>query len=340
MGSIVGGLDLHRKQVTFDWVDTDSGEHRRGRLAPANRETFRGWLAQFGDRPVELVVEGCTGWRFVAEECLAGGAVVHVADPAEASVAARGKKRRAKTDRVDAQALRVLAEQGRVPDSWIPPWQVLEVRAKVRLYHDLRADRIRWQQRIHATLFHLGAPAQHGLLSGDRGRLASLEELSPAAAQAVGTALEMIDALDREINSLRHELRGFAARQPGCRVLQGEYGIGKLTAVVIWAELGDTRRFSSSADAVRHAGLDVTIYSSDNKRGRAHLARQGPPLLRWALYEAAMCASRPSSPDHDYFTQVADRLGSKRAALSVARRLARRCHHRLRGLGDDAFAEV
>jgi len=257
MGSIVGGLDLHRKQVTFDWVDTGSGEQRRGRLAPSDRESFRGWLAQFGDRPVELVVEGCTGWRFVAEECLAAGAVVHVADPAEASVAARGKKRRAKTDKVDAKALRELAEQHRVPDSWIPPRQVLEVRALVRLYHDLRADRIRWQQRIHATLFHLGAPAQHGLLTGDRGRLATLAGLSPAAAQAVGTALEMIEALDGQINALRHQLRAFAARQPGCRALQHEYGIGGLTSVVIWCELGDTRRFSSSADAVRHTGLDV-----------------------------------------------------------------------------------
>jgi transposase len=332
-------LDLHRKQISFDWVDTETGELCRGRLAPANRESFRGWLAEFGDRPVELVVEGCTGWRFVAEECLAAGAVVHVADPAEAA-AARGKKRRAKTDKVDAKALRVLAEQHRVPDSWIPPRQVLEVRALVRLYQDLMGQRIGWQQRIHATLFHLGAPAQHGLLSGDRNRLATLEALSPAAAQAVVTGLEMIDALDGQINSLRGQLRGFAARQPGCRALQHEYGIGKLTSVVIWAELGDTRRFSSSADAVRHSGLDVTIYSSDNKRGRAHLARQGPPLLRWALHEAAICAARPASPDHAYFTKVADRLGTKRAAMSVARKLVRRCHHRLRALGDDAFAEI
>ena len=164
--------------------------------------------------------------------------------------------------------------------------------------------------------------------------------MSPAAVDAVATALRVIDTLDVEIDRLRQQLRSFAARQPGCLALQGEYGIGKLTSVVVWCELGDTRRFSSSADAVRHTGLDVTIYSSDGKRGRAHLARQGPPLLRWALYEAAMCASRPSSPDHAYFEQVAGRLGKKRAALSVARKLTRRCHHRLRALGDDAFAEV
>jgi hypothetical protein len=43
--AIVGGLDLHRKQITFDVLDTVSGEVRRGRISPADRRSFRGWLA-------------------------------------------------------------------------------------------------------------------------------------------------------------------------------------------------------------------------------------------------------------------------------------------------------
>ena len=160
------------------------------------------------------------------------------------------------------------------------------------------------------------------MLRGDRDRLLASDALSPAAVQAVATALRVIDTLDVEIDLLRQQLRSFAARQPGCLALQEEYGIGKLTSVVVWCELGDTRRFSSSADAVRHTGLDVTIYSSDGKRGRAHLARQGPPLLRWALYEAAVYAGRPSSPDHAYFQQVKARLDGQLALLSMARKLA------------------
>jgi transposase len=60
--------------------------------------------------------------------------------------------------------------------------------------------------------------------------------------------------------------------------------------------------------------------------------------LRWAMFEAARHACKPTSPDHDYYLEVAERLGKKRAAISVARKLTRRCHHRLRALGDDAFA--
>ena len=107
---------------------------------------------------------------------------------------------------------------------------------------------------------------------------------------------------------------------------------------MIWAEMGDTRRFHSSDDAVRHAGLDVTVYSSDGRRSAGHLARQGPPMLRWALYEAAVYAGRPSSPDHAYFQQVKTRLDGQLALLSMARKLARRCHHTLRNLGDQVLA--
>ena len=130
---IVCGLDIHRTQVTYDWIDTDTGECSRGKLAPANRETFRRWLQQFAGRDVDVVVEGCTGWRFIVEETQAAGMKAHLADPAEASSRMHGPKRRAKTDKVDARGLRELGEQGRVPESWIPPAQVLEVRTAVRL---------------------------------------------------------------------------------------------------------------------------------------------------------------------------------------------------------------
>ena len=59
--AIVGGLDLHRKQITFDVLDTVSGQVRRGRISPADRQLFRGWLAGLAGQHVELAVEGCTG---------------------------------------------------------------------------------------------------------------------------------------------------------------------------------------------------------------------------------------------------------------------------------------
>src|SRR6516164_7311228 len=66
--AVAGGFDLHRGQLTFDYVDTGTGESRRGRICPADRESLRGWLRRFDGVPdVEFAVEGCTGggtwWR-------------------------------------------------------------------------------------------------------------------------------------------------------------------------------------------------------------------------------------------------------------------------------------
>jgi transposase len=149
----------------------------------------------------------------------------------------------------------------------------------------------------------------------------------------------MLDQLDRELAPIDRALQVFARRQPGCRALSGQlYGVGAVTATAILAELGDARRFKSSDDAVRHCGLDVTVWQSDRKRAAGHLSHQGPSLLRWALFEAAQCAARRSSPDHAYYLQVAKRIDHNRACLSVARKLCRRAHHILRELGDDALA--
>jgi transposase len=335
---IIGGLDVHRSQITYDWIDPDTGQRQRGRLAPANREHLRVWLEQFAGRPAAFALEGCTGWRYVVEELKRAGVDAHLAEPADTS-AARGPKRRAKTDQADARHLRELLATGRLPESWIPPAQVLEVRTLVRCYKALADEHTAWLQRVHATLFHHGVPAERNLLAPDRReRLERGSGLSPAARQLVTVALRMLDQLDAELDLLRAELTRFARRQPGCRALDELYGIGPVTAVAIWAELGDVGRFSSSRQAVRHTGLDVTVYSSDGKRTPGHLARQGPPVLRWALFEAATCAARASSPDHAYYTQVKQRLGGNRATLAVARKLTRRCYHTLRALGDQAFA--
>ena len=133
------------------------------------------------------------------------------------------------------------------------------------------------------------------------------------------------------------ELRAYGRRQPGCRALMAHYGIGALTAVTILAELGDARRFSSSRHAVRYAGLDVTVKQSDQRRAPGHLSRQGPPALRWALYEAAQVARHPRSPDRDYYLQAAERIGGNRACLAVARKLLKRSYHTLRELGEEAL---
>jgi transposase len=342
--STVGGLDIRRKQITFGYLDTVTGQVRRGQISPADREHLRAWLARFhGHENVAFAVEGCTGWRYVARELAAAGVAVHLAEPAGTAFA-RGRKRHAKTGKTDCRHLRMLLADGRLPECWIPPGHILECRALLETYHGLRAGHTAWVQRIHAVLFHQGAPAPgEGTLRTGQGlaalRAVSAAHLSPAGQLQVATALEVIEALDTRLHELRHELLDAARHLAGAKVLAARlYGVGPVTALAMTCWLGGAGRFSSSRKAVRSAGPDVTVWSSGRKGPPGRLSRQGPPVLRWAVYEAGKTHARSSAPDHRYYAQVKDRCNGKRAALSQARKILRQACHILAELGDDALA--
>ena len=89
--TVVMGLDQHRAQITAEWIDTETGEISRARVAPAHREAVRRFLSRFRGHELEVALEATTGWRFVVEELRGIGATVHLAEPAETS-ALRGPK--------------------------------------------------------------------------------------------------------------------------------------------------------------------------------------------------------------------------------------------------------
>ena len=86
-------------------------------------------------------------------------------------------------DRPDSRHLRA---EGRLPECWIPPSVILECRALLETYHDLRAEHTAWVQRIHAVFFHQGGPAlgEAALRTGD-----DLEALRAAAAAHLSLAM-------------------------------------------------------------------------------------------------------------------------------------------------------
>jgi transposase len=333
---IVVAFDQHREQIAFDALDTATGEVRRGRIRPADRLGLRRWLGRWDGEEIEAALEATTGWRLMVEELRAVGAEVHLAEPAETS-ALRGPKKRAKTDLKDARRLRELAAGG--AGAGVVDRARAHPRAALQGAPASHADR----RARHLAAAHPGAALHHGverrrqLLVGERRAWLEGLELPDAARRQIQVALQMIDAVDCQLRPLDRELRALARRQPGCRALMAHYGIGEITAVAILAELGDCRRFSCSRHAVRYAGLDITVSESDRKRAPGHLSRQGPPTLRWALFEAAQVARRPSSPDRDYYEQAAARLGGNRACLSIARKLLKRSFHTLRELGEEAL---
>ena len=178
---------------------------------------------------------------------------------------------------------------------------------------------------MQAVLYHHGVPKRADLLTRREPRLGQRAAAASRGGEQIAIALAVIDAIDLRLAPFDRELCRYARRQPGCKALMGHYGIGALTSVTILAELGDVKRFSSS-----RAGSATPAWTSPctppTSAARPDTSRQGPPALRWALYEAAQAASRERSPDRDYFLQAAGRLGRNRACLALARKLLKRCY--------------
>jgi transposase len=289
---IVGGLYIHRKQITFDYPGTETGQVRRGQVSPADRVHLRAWLARFAGREdVAFAVEACTGWRYVAGELALAGVAVHLAEPADTAFA-RGRKRHAKTGKAGSRHLRQLLAGERLPECRIPPGRILECRALLETCHDLRAGHTPWVQRIHAVLFRQGAPAPgEGTLRTGQGRAALRAAaagcLSPAGQLQVAAALDMTGALKARLHELRHQLLGAARHLAGAKVLAARlYGVGPVTALAMTCWLAGAGRFSSARKAVRFAGLDVTVWSPD---------RKGPPG-RLSRRDHRCCAGRSMRP--------------------------------------------
>ncbi len=344
--SIVGGFDVHRKQITFDYVDTVTGEVKCGQIASADRRRLARWLERFDGRDdVAFAVEACTGWRYVVEELQRAGVAAHLAEPAD-TAAARGRKKHAKTDRADSKLIRELLQGNRIPECWIPPQHVLEHRALLELYHDLRREHTAWVQRVHAVLFHQGAErlGEGGLgthAGREQLRRIAAAQLSPAGRVQIATYLQVLEALEAQLDAVHRRLRDAARHLRGAQVLTERiYGVGPITALACTCWLAGAGRFHSTRKAVRFTGLDVTVYSSAGKRSPGHLSRQGPPVLRWCLYEAGKTHARGSAPDHAYYATVKQRIDGKRAAISEARKIVRQACHILAELGDDALATV
>jgi transposase len=193
------------------------------------------------------------------------------------------------------------------------------------------------------VFFHQGAPPLgEGALRTEPGlkalRAAAAAHLSAAGQLQVATAVDMLAATEAQLGPLRKQLTQTARHLTGAKVLAARlYGVGPFTVLALTCWLGGAGRFSSSRKAVRFTGLDITVHSSDRKGPPGKLSRQGPPVLRWAVYETGKTHARTSAPDYRYYAAVADRKNTKRAALSEARKIVRQACHILTELGDDAL---
>src|ERR671930_322271 len=258
-----------------------------------------------------VAIEGTTGWRWGAR-------------------ALQGRRRKPKTDRLDARWLALLLARELLSEceAWLPPAEIQQLRDRTRLRKALAGERTGWAQRLHALLAHEGWPCSRGrLLTREGRRWVDALELDAHVRAQIDVIVAVMAALEEQLELVESELRRFARADRRCQALQTIFGVGPILACHLLAEIGEARRFSRPRQLVRASGLDPAVIESAESKRRGRLAKQGSRHLRWALVEAANHSHRTSSPDHALYSSTVKRRGRGRARLTVARKIAHRSYH-------------
>ena len=321
--SVYVGIDVHRKRSQVVVV-TEDGK------VQLNKNTVNGTeplLRLIGDLPAGTPVafEAAFGSGLAAPAAGGYGFDPHLVHPLQCKAIASA---RLKNDKVDAATLAQLLRADLLPEAWIAPAEVRQLRALLR--HRAGLVRLGTQQRnrIHAVVADFGYDRSGSYLSGPgRGWLAGLD-LPAVSREVVADCLAVTDGLAPVIDRIDGELRAHAKADPRVKTLTTLPGVGQFTALVMLAEIGDIRRFPSARKLASWAGLTPTVRGSDRTVRHGHISKQGSAWLRWVLNQAAQTAKR--SPEFAAsYAAIAKRRGKKIATIAIARKLLTRAWHLL-----------
>jgi transposase len=323
------GIDVHRKRSQVAVINQD-GE------VLANRNVNNGVepiLSVIGGLPsgTPAAFEAAFGWGWLVELLEGYGFDPHLVHPLQCKAIASA---RLKNDKVDAAILAQLLRADLLPEAWIAPPAVRQLRAMLRHRAQLVRLRTLLRNRIHAVLADHGHGRPQGCWSGPgRQWLASLE-LPAVSREVIDDGLALIDALQEPIDRLDWEVHQRARSEPAVKILTQLPGVGPYTALVLLAEIGDITRFGSARKLASWAGLTPTVRGSDRMVHHGHISKQGSVWVRWVLCEAAQTAKR--SPDYAAsYQDIARRRGKKIATTAIARKLLTRAYHLLTDASSD-----
>ena len=273
-------------------------------------------------------MEATYGWEWLAELLEDAGFDVHLAHPLRTRAIAAA---RVKTDAVDARTLAHLLRTGLLPEAYIAPPALRDLRDLLRHRATLVHLRTSIKNRVHALLARQGILPEHSDLFGTAGReyLTALE-LPDGPRRRLDSLLALIGDFDREITDTTSEIDQRAKADERVKLLCQIRGIGRYTAMLIIAEVGEVKRFPTAKHLCQWAGLTPTVRSSDGKARLGHISRQGSTILRWALCEAAQHTPTGGGPLRAQYERIAKRRGSKIARVAIARQILTLCYYGLR----------
>jgi len=312
------GIDMHKHYVVLAAVDGQQEVVVKPRKL--HWSEFESWVKENLTGADEAVIEAMAGaWQTHDQLAEHAGRVV-VAHPYHVKLVAASM---VKTDKRDAVALARLLAANIVPEVWVPPPHVRELRSLVAHRQRLVWKRATAKVRVRSVLQSNRLVGPKGMSAFDPDYWETLDVSSIDRLRALH-AIADIDLVTAQIKEVEQELSRVSASQPW--VNQVPYliqlpGIGLTTAMTVLGAIGDVTRFPTARQLVGYAGLGARVYTSGLTHKTGGITKQGRSELRCAMVEAAWNAIKYSDLWRERFERLAYRIGRQKAAVAMARKL-------------------
>jgi transposase len=281
------GLDVHKRYTSFCVMDDQGAIVREGRCL-TEELPLHPTFSLSGEK--RAVMEAGGNWYSVYDRLEPLFQELVLAHPLRVRAIAAA---RVKTDAIDARTLAHLLRSDLIPAAYVPPREVRDLRELLRYRLDLVKQRTSLKNRVHALLAKEGLAAPVTDLFGRQGRR-WLDALAfpPQQRFQLQGYLTVLDCLTAQIRAADELVTAKCAANPVAKLLDTIPGVGSLSALIMFAEIGDIQRFTSPEKLCSFAGLAPRVHSSGGKTRRGPITKQGPSALRWVLIEAAHFAVR------------------------------------------------
>jgi len=316
---LIIGCDYHPSVQQIAWVDTDTGECGERRLTHCvEAEQFYRELKSKGvSVRVGMEATGHCRWfeRLLGEL----NYELWVGDAAQI----RAKQvRKQKNDRRDAAHLLKLMLEDNFPRIWVPTPENQDVRQLILHRHRLVGMQTRVKNQLQAIAMSEGIRRKRGLWS-KKGR-AQLRALPLAywTSRRRQELLELLDGFEPSIDQLSQAIEQEAEQLPEVQRLLTHPGVGPITALAFVLVLGTADRFDCGKQVASYLGLIPCEDSSAERWRLGHISKQGNPLLRYLLGQAALSVARCDEEWHRQYAHLAMRRNRSIAKVAMARKLA------------------
>jgi len=313
------GIDLHRRRSVIVRMN-DAGEVLAVSKIDNDPVALSMAVAEAGPDP-EVVLEACYGWYWAADLLQAEGARVHLVHP----LGLHWDTRRVKNDVKDATELANRLRRNDLPEAWIAPPEVRELRELVRYRAKLVALRTSAKAQIHAVMAKLGIlPPQAEMFGPSGQKLLDEMDFPGPYGLRVESLRDLLEIYDRELALVEREIHRWLKDDPGYKAIQALHGVGPITAAILVAEIGDVHRFKSARHLCSWAGMTPKLHESDTTSKSGKISKQGSTIVRWAVVES-VARYHGGDPIAPTFRRIAERrggkVGVKIAKVAAARKL-------------------